>query len=98
LFLLSRVQMRRIERFFPLSHGIARVDDRRIVSAIVFVIKNWLRCCPSTIHPGAPPDTSIVSTPIRPRLPLMAVPVSMIAESVNPMTIGLGRIAPGFSR
>src|SRR3984893_11938898 len=43
LFLLSRVQMRRIERYFPLSHGIARVDDRRIVSAIVFVIKNGLR-------------------------------------------------------
>ena len=42
LFLLSRVQMRRIERYFPLSHGIARVDDRRIVSAIVFVIKNGL--------------------------------------------------------
>jgi putative transposase len=40
LFLLSRVQMRRIERYFPRSHGIARVDDRRIVSAIVFVIKN----------------------------------------------------------
>jgi hypothetical protein len=39
LFLLSRAQMRRIERYFPLSHGIARVDDRRIVSAIVFVIR-----------------------------------------------------------
>jgi hypothetical protein len=39
LFLLSQAQMRRIERYFPLSHGIARVDDRRIVSAIVFVIK-----------------------------------------------------------
>src|SRR5271154_5783994 len=43
LFLLSRVQMGRIVRDFPLSHGIARVDDRRIVSAIVFVIKNGLR-------------------------------------------------------
>ena len=43
LFLLSRVQMRRIEGYFPRSHGIARVDDRRIVSAIVFVIKNGLR-------------------------------------------------------
>ena len=43
LFLLSEVQMRRIERYFPLSHGIARVDDRRVVSAIVFVIKNGLR-------------------------------------------------------
>ena len=43
LFLLSEAQMRRIAGFFPLSHGIARVDDRRIVSAIVFVIKNGLR-------------------------------------------------------
>jgi putative transposase len=43
LFLLSQAQMHRIERYFPLSHGIARVDDRRIVSAIVFVIKNGLR-------------------------------------------------------
>ena len=43
LFLLSQAQMRRIEGFFPLSHGIARVDDRRIVSAIVFVIRNGLR-------------------------------------------------------
>jgi putative transposase len=43
LFLLSRAQMRRIERYFPLSHGVARVDDQRVVSAIVFVIKNGLR-------------------------------------------------------
>ena len=43
LFLLSEAQMRRIEGFFPLSHGVARVDDRRIVSAIVFVIRNGLR-------------------------------------------------------
>ena len=43
LFLLSQAPMRRIERYFPLSHGVARVDDRRIVSAIVFVIKNGLR-------------------------------------------------------
>jgi len=43
LFLLSEAQMRRIERYFPRSHGIARVDDRQIVSAIVFVIKNGLR-------------------------------------------------------
>jgi hypothetical protein len=32
LFLLSEAQMRRIERYFPLSHGIARVDDRRVIS------------------------------------------------------------------
>ena len=39
LFLLSEAQMRRIEPYFPLSHGIARVDDRRMVSGIVFVIR-----------------------------------------------------------
>ena len=36
-FLLSEAQMRRIEPFFPLSHGIPRVDDRRIISGIVYV-------------------------------------------------------------
>ena len=45
LVLLSESQMRRIEPHFPLSHGIPRVDDRRIVSGIIFVIKNGLRWC-----------------------------------------------------
>jgi transposase len=35
--------MRRIKPYFPLSHGIPRVDDRRIISGIVFVIRNGLR-------------------------------------------------------
>ena len=43
LFLLSEAQMRRIKPYFPLSHGIARVDDRRVISGIVFVIRNGLR-------------------------------------------------------
>ena len=43
LFLLSVAQMRRIEPYFPLSHGVARVDDRRVISGIIFVIKNGLR-------------------------------------------------------
>jgi putative transposase len=43
LFLLSEAQMRRIKPYFPLSHGIARVDDRRVVSGIIFVIRNGLR-------------------------------------------------------
>ena len=43
LFLLSKAQMRRIEPYFPLSHGIARVDDRRVISAIIYVIRNGLR-------------------------------------------------------
>jgi len=43
LFMLSEAQMRRIEPYFPLSHGIPRVDDRLIVSRIIYVIKNGLR-------------------------------------------------------
>ncbi len=43
LFWLSEAQMRRIEPYFPLSHGIPRVDDRRVISGIIFVIKNGLR-------------------------------------------------------
>jgi putative transposase len=43
LIWLSESQMLRIELYFPLSHGIPRVDDRRVVSGIIFVIKNGLR-------------------------------------------------------
>ena len=35
--------MRRIEPYFQLSHGIAREDDRMVISGIIFVIKNVLR-------------------------------------------------------
>jgi putative transposase len=43
LFWLSEAQMRRIEPCFPLSHGMPRVDDRRVISGIIFVIRNGLR-------------------------------------------------------
>jgi transposase len=42
LFLLSERQMARISPFFPLSHGVPRVDDRRVVSDIIYVIRNGL--------------------------------------------------------
>jgi putative transposase len=45
LFWLSDAQLRRIQPHFPLSHGIARVDDLRVVSGIIYVIKNGLRWC-----------------------------------------------------
>ena len=35
--------MRRIELYFPLSHGFARADDQRVISGIVYVIRNGLR-------------------------------------------------------
>ena len=43
LIWLSEAQMRRIEPYFPLSHGVPRVDDRRVISGIIFVIRNGLR-------------------------------------------------------
>ena len=43
LIWLSKAQMRLIEPYFPLSHGVPRVDDRRVVSGIIFVIRNGLR-------------------------------------------------------
>ena len=43
LIWLSEAQMRRIELYFPLSHGVPRVDDRRVISGIIFVIRNGSR-------------------------------------------------------
>ena len=45
LFLLSEEQMRRIEPYFLLSHGVPRVDDRLVISGIIFVVRNGLRWC-----------------------------------------------------
>lgn len=43
LFLLSDRQMARIEQYFPLARGIPRVDDQRVISGIVYVIKRGLQ-------------------------------------------------------
>ena len=43
LFLLSEAQMARISPHFPLAHGVPRVDDRRVVSGIIYVIRNGLQ-------------------------------------------------------
>jgi transposase len=43
LFLLSQRQMARISPCFPLAHGVPRVDDRRVVSGIVYVIRHSLQ-------------------------------------------------------
>ena len=39
LIWLSDAQMERIKPCFPLSHGVPRVDDRRLISGIIFVIR-----------------------------------------------------------
>ncbi len=47
LFLLSEREMSRISPRFPLAHGVTRVDDCRVMSGIVYAVRNglqWGRC------------------------------------------------------
>ena len=43
LFWLTDAQMARLRPFFPLSHGVPRVDDKRVLSGIIFINRNGLR-------------------------------------------------------
>lgn len=43
LFYLSREHLDRIKPYFPLSHGTPRVDERRVSSGIIHVIKHGLQ-------------------------------------------------------
>ena len=43
LYWLTEEQMARLRPYFPKSHGKPRVDDRRVLSGIVFVNRNGLR-------------------------------------------------------
>jgi len=43
LFWLTDEQMDRLRPFFPKSHGRPRVDDRRVLSGIIFVNRNGMR-------------------------------------------------------
>ena len=42
-FQLTAPQMRRLALHFPFSHGVSRVDDRRVVSGIIHVIRRGLQ-------------------------------------------------------
>ena len=43
LFWLMDAQMARLAPFFPKSHGKPRIDDRRVISGIIFIKRNGLR-------------------------------------------------------
>ena len=43
LFWLSDAQMKRLRPYFPKSHGKPRVDDKRVLSGIIFINRNGLR-------------------------------------------------------
>ena len=40
---LSEAQLNRIKPYFPRSHGVPRVDDRRVLSGIIHVLKRGLQ-------------------------------------------------------
>ena len=42
-FYLTEEQIGRIRPFFPLSRGVPRVDDRRVISGIIPVLKRGLQ-------------------------------------------------------
>lgn len=54
LFWLTAAQMARLQPFFPKSHGRPRVDDRRVLSGIIFVNRNGLRWCDAPREYGPP--------------------------------------------
>jgi transposase len=54
LFWLTDEQMDRLKPFFPKSHGKPRVDDRRVLSGIVFINRNGLRWCDAPREYGPP--------------------------------------------
>jgi transposase len=56
LFWLTDEQMERPRPFFLKSHSKPRVDDRRVLSGIVFVTKNGLRW-PDAPSVYGPPNT-----------------------------------------
>lgn len=43
LYMLSKKQFTRIKPYFPLSHGVPRVDDLHVISEIIYIIKNGLQ-------------------------------------------------------
>jgi transposase len=45
LYWLNKEQMQRLRPYFPKSRGRARVDDRRVLSGIIFINRNGLRWC-----------------------------------------------------
>jgi putative transposase len=55
--MLTEAQMQRLAPHFPKSRGLRRVDDRRVFSGIVFVIRNGLRWRDAPAVAYGPPKT-----------------------------------------
>ena len=42
-YLLTTSQMERLSPHFPLSHGVPRVDDQRVISGVIYVLRHGLQ-------------------------------------------------------
>jgi transposase len=69
-FLLTTAQMRRLSPHFPRSRGIPRVDDRRVLSGIIYVIRHGLqwRDAPPAYGPHKTLYNRFVRWSVRPHL------------------------------
>jgi transposase len=54
LYWLTEAQMERLQPYSPKSQGRARVDDRRVLSGIIFINRNGLRWCDAPSEYGPP--------------------------------------------
>ncbi|MCB1552151.1 MAG: hypothetical protein KDJ26_09175 [Alphaproteobacteria bacterium] len=62
LFWLSESQLKLIEPYFPPSRGVARVDDLRVISGIIHVLKRGLQHAMTAVRTlPAPPLLSPLS-------------------------------------
>jgi transposase len=69
-FLLTTAQMQRLSPHFPRSRGIPRVDDRRVLSGIIYVIRHGLqwRDAPPAYGPHKTLYNRFVRWSVRPHL------------------------------
>ena len=74
LFLLSEHQMERIKLFSPLAHGVPRVDDSRVLSGIVYVIRNGLQWKDAPKVYGPHKTWRVLKTPLL-MFPVVAISV-----------------------
>jgi putative transposase len=61
--MLSEAQMRRLSPLFPVQRGLRRVDDRRVISGIIYVIRYGLQW--KDAPPGYGPPKTLYNRFIR---------------------------------
>ncbi len=54
LYWLAEAQIESLRPYFSKSRGRARVDDRRVLSGIIFINRNGLRWCNAATEYGPP--------------------------------------------